>query len=226
MSKYLFHRIDFAKYSRSEMIKRSKKYLKQIQQRRTVREFSKEQVPLDVLKNCLLAAGSAPSGANRQPWHFVIVSDPDIKKRIRISAEKEEKEFYSHRAPIAWLKDLEPLGTDENKPFLEIAPHLIVIFQKKYTVKESGKKHINYYAPESVGIATGILISALHFSGVATLTHTPSPMKFLNKILDRPASEKPYLILVTGYPSKNAVIPDIKKYTLDKITTFVDNYRD
>jgi nitroreductase len=205
------------------MIKRSEKYLKQIQQRRTVREFSQEQVPLDVLKNCLLAAGSAPSGANRQPWHFVIVSDPDIKKRIRLSAEKEEKEFYNHRAPLVWLKDLEPLGTDENKPFLELAPHLIVIFQKKYTVRESGKKHINYYAPESVGIATGILISALHFSGVATLTHTPSPMKFLNKILDRPDSEKPFLILVTGYPSKNAVIPDIKKYPLDKITTFVDN---
>jgi nitroreductase len=205
------------------MINRSVKYLHQLRQRRTVREFSQEEVPREVLKNCLLAAGSAPSGANRQPWHFVIISDLKTKKRIRLAAEKEEKEFYDHRATAEWLKDLEPLGTDEKKPFLEFAPHLIVIFQKKYNIGKDRKKHINYYAPESVGIATGILISALHFSGLATLTHTPSPMKFLNKILDRPESEKPFLILVTGYPSKNAVIPDIKKLPLDKITTFVDN---
>ncbi len=222
MKNYLFHRIKFTKYSRTEMIKRSEEYLNQIRRRRSVREFSKEEVPRYVLNNCLLAAGSAPSGANRQPWYFVIVSDPAKKKRIRIAAEKEEKEFYKHRATSDWLKDLEPLGTDENKPFLEHAPHLIVIFQKKYSVSDDRKKHINYYAPESVGIATGMLISALHFSGVATLTHTPSPMKFLNKILNRPNSEKPFLILVTGYPLKNAMIPDINKYSLDKITTFVD----
>lgn len=223
MKEYLFHRVKFTRYSRTEMIKRSEEYLNQIRRRRTVREFSQEDVPKDVLENCLLAAGSAPSGANRQPWYFVIVSDSNTKKRIRLAAEEEEKEFYDHRATADWLEDLAPLGTDENKPFLELAPHLIVIFQKKYTVSEDRKKHINYYAPESVGIATGMLISALHFSGVATLTHTPSPMKFLNKILDRPDSEKPFLILVTGYPLKNALIPDIKKYPLDKITTFVDH---
>ncbi len=223
MKEYLFHRVKFTRYSRTEMIKRSEEYLNQIRRRRTVREFSQEDVPKDVLENCLLAAGSAPSGANRQPWYFVIVSDPAIKKRIRIAAEKEEREFYKHRATPEWLKDLEPLGTDENKPFLEFAPHLIVIFQQKYRVSKNRKKHINYYATESVGIATGMLISALHFSGVTTLTHTPSPMKFLNKILDRPESEKPFLILVTGYPSENAMIPDIKKKLLENFTNFMNH---
>jgi iodotyrosine deiodinase len=173
-----------------------------------------------VIKNAILAAGTAPSGANMQPWHFAVVTNPEKKREIREGAEKEERAFYQGRAPEEWLRALAPLGTDENKPFLETAPCLIVVFLKKYTIDEEGKEHKNYYPTESVGIATGILITALHLSGLATLTHTPSPMKFLNKILGRPDSERPFLILVTGYPRSNASVPVISKYQLDQIATF------
>lgn len=215
-----FETLKFTKKSINEMIEISHSFYLDLERRCTVRDFSNCPIPNEVIKNALLAAGTAPSGANMQPWHFVVVTNPKTKKEIRKAAEKEEKAFYHDRAPDEWLKALEPLGTDENKPFLEVAPCLIVVFLKKITVDEDGKKHKNYYATESVGIATGILITALHMSGLATLTHTPSPMKFLNKILGRPKYERPFLILVTGYPSINAKVPVIKKYQLDQIATF------
>jgi nitroreductase len=174
-----------------------------------------------VLENALKAAGSAPSGANMQPWHFVVVQDSAVKKRIREAAEAEERELYQHRASDEWLQALAPLGTDANKAFLQHAPALIAIFLKKFTLDESGRKHKNYYTAESVGIATGILITALHNAGLATLTHTPSPMKFLSQILERPDYERPYLLLVCGYPSDDATVPDIKRRPLEDIATFV-----
>ena len=188
--------------------------------RRTVREFSSEPINKDIIENCIKAAGTAPSGANKQPWYFVIVSNPDLKKEIRIAAEKEEKSFYNEKAPQEWLHALEPFGTDENKPFLETAPYLIVIFEQKYKIDKDGNKEKNYYTSESVGIATGILITALHRVGIASLTHTPSPMKFLNKILDRPENEKPFLVLVVGYPANNVKVPDIKRKPISSISEF------
>ena len=170
----------------------------------------------------MLAAGTAPNGANRQPWHFVVVSNPDIKKRIREAAEKEEEAFYSGRAPDDWLEALAPLGTDANKPFLETAPYLIVIFAQTYELSKDGGKTKNYYVQESVGIATGLLITAIHEAGLVSLTHTPSPMGFLNEILGRPLNERPYLILVVGYPDKEAQVPDISKKSLDEIATFIE----
>jgi iodotyrosine deiodinase len=213
---------EFHKYPPEKMKERSKQFLKDIKRRRTVRDFSDRPVPLEAIENCIKAAATAPSGANRQPWHFVVVSNRIIKKQIRIAAEKEEHEFYVHRAPADWLAALAPLGTDEQKPFLEEAPYLIVIFSQSYQMTPDGKKMKNYYVPESVGIATGVLITALHHSGLATLTHTPAPMKFLNKILGRPSNEKPFLILVVGYPAKGTRVPAIKKKGLSKIADFVD----
>lgn len=211
---------EFQEKNREEMVVISESFYLDMKRRRTVREFSDRPIPYEVIKNALLAAGTAPSGANMQPWHFVVVSKPEIKKDIRKAAEKEEKAFYQRHAPEEWLRALQPLGTDENKPFLETAPCLIVVFLKKVTIDEDGKKHKNYYTTESVGIATGILITALHLSGLATLTYTPSPMKFLNKILGRPDTERAFLVLVTGYPSRNAKVPVISKYQLDQIATF------
>jgi nitroreductase len=170
----------------------------------------------------LLAAGTAPNGANRQPWHFVVVQNPELKRKIRIAAEKEEQEFYRERAPKEWLEALAPLGTDEHKAFLEKAPVLIAIFGESYEQKPDGTKVKNYYVTESVGIATGILITALHHAGLATLTHTPSPMKFLNELLNRPANERPFLLLVVGYPAENATVPAITKKTLNEIADFIE----
>ena len=220
MTETKFEPLKFTEKSADEMIAASRSFYLDVKRRRTVREFSGRTVPDDVIKNAILAAGTSPSGANQQPWHFVVVSEPEKKREIREAAEKEEREFYQGRAPYEWLRVLEPLGTDENKPFLEIAPYLIVVFLKKTTTDESGIVHKNYYPTESVGIATGILITALHLSGLATLTHTPSPMKFLNKILARPDSERPFLILVTGYPSSEAMVPMISKYQLAQIASF------
>jgi nitroreductase len=217
MEKHKFKPLNFTRYSEKEMLEKSAYFLELIKQRRTVREFSEESVDEKIIENAIAAAGSAPSGANLQPWHFVVVSSRDIKKQIRVAAEQEEKEFYSGRAPESWLEDLEPLGTDEFKPFLENAPHLIVIFEKKYEKDEEGKTRKFYYTKESVGIACGMLITALHMSGLTTLTHTPSPMNFLNTILNRPGNEKPYLILVTGYPAENCTVPDINKKNLKDI---------
>jgi len=213
---------DYKAYPEAEMKRRSEEFYADIRRRRTVREFSNKPVAREVIENCLLAAGTAPNGANRQPWHFVVVGNPAIKKRIREAAEKEEEEFYEHRAPQDWLEALAHLGTDEHKPFLEIAPYLIVIFAQSYEATPEGGKLKNYYVQESVGIATGFLINALHHVGLVTLTHTPSPMGFLNEILKRPANERPYLILVTGYPAENAKVPDIRKKSFEEIATFLE----
>ena len=207
-------------YPIQEMQERSAKFLEDIQRRRTIRDFSDKMVPEDIIVNCLKSAGTAPSGANRQPWHFSIVSNPEIKRKIREAAEEEEGKFYNERAPDEWLEALEPLGTDENKPFLEKAPYLIVIFSEAYGLDEKGNKIKNYYVPESVGIATGILITALHNAGLATLTHTPSPMNFLREILERGENERAFLILVTGFPSENATVPNIQKKKLEDYTSF------
>ena len=189
--------------------------------RRSVRSFTTDPVPRDVIENCISAAGTAPSGANRQPWHFVVVEDPEIKRQIRQAAENEEKAFYHERAPDDWLQALAPLGTDENKPFLEDAPYLIVVFAESYGVGEAGQKIKNYYVSESVGISTGILITALHEAGLATLTHTPSPMKFLNQILGRPENERAFVLMPVGFPANDAVVPDIARKGLDEIATWM-----
>lgn len=207
------------KFTPEQMLEQSSQHLRAMQTRRSVRDFSSEPVPLEVIQNCIQVAGLAPNGANRQPWHFVIVQDANKKRAIREAAEAEEREFYQQRAPEEWLNALAPLGTDAEKPFLETAPYLIVIFSQSYGNSPTGEKVKHYYVQESVGIATGFLITALHLTGLATLTHTPSPMKFLNRILGRPESEKPYLILVVGYPAENAVVPIIaKKRATDLIT--------
>lgn len=204
-----------------EMRRRAIEFHEAVARRRTVREFSERDVPREVVEQAVRAAGTAPSGANRQPWHFVIVTDQLIKRQIREAAEKEEAEFYSWRAPEDWLEALRPFGTDERKPFLEIAPYLIVVFAQMHGVDDEGETVKHYYVNESVGIATGILITALHQAGLATLTHTPSPMRFLNEILGRPRYERPFLILVTGFPADSAQVPKISKKSLDEIASFV-----
>ncbi len=211
----------YREYSPEEMRERAKTFREEMQHRRTIRTFSSRPVPREIIEECLRAAGTAPNGANMQPWHFVVVSDPNVKKQIREGAEKEEREFYERRAPDEWLEALAPLGTDWHKPFLEEAPYLIIIFGLSNTILPDGTKHKNYYVTESVGIATGMLITALHHSGLASLTHTPSPMAFLNKILARPANERPFLVLVVGYPTEGTTVPDISKKSLDEIATFI-----
>ena len=220
MPKAQFAPLKFEEKSVDEMVATSQSFYRSMKQRRTVRDFSARAIPDEVIKNAILAAGTAPNGANMQPWHFVVVTKPETKKEIREAAEKEERAFYQGRASEEWLKALEPFDTTDSKPFLEIAPCLIVVFLKKTTIDEQGREHKNYYTNESVGIATGMLLTALHLSGLVTLTHTPSPMKFLNKILGRPDNERPYLIIVTGYPSDTAQVPVISKYRLDQIATF------
>ncbi|MEL7184971.1 MAG: nitroreductase family protein [Pseudomonadota bacterium] len=202
------------------MRERLQAFYEDIDRRRTVREFSDRPVPLDVIETALRAANTAPSGANLQPWHFVVISDPDVKSKIRDAAEVEEREFYEHRASEEWLAALEPLGTDEHKPFLETAPYLIAVFLQKFGELPDGRKVKHYYPTESTGLATGMLITALHMAGLATLTHTPSPMRFLNEILDRPKSERPFLLLVVGYPADDAEVPDIARKPLEDFVTF------
>ena len=211
----------YREYPIAEMQQRAADFYAEIKRRRTVRDFSARAVPREIIENCLRAAGTAPSGANMQPWNFVVVSNPAVKQRIRVAAEAEEREFYAEKAPPEWLEALAPLGTDPNKPFLDIAPYLIVIFAQSYGVTPSGRKVKHYYAQESVGIATGILIAALHHAGLATLTHTPSPMSFLNEILNRPSNERPFLVLVVGYPADDAQVPAITKKPLEEIATFI-----
>lgn len=206
---------------RLDMRERAAAFREAMARRRTVRQFSERSIDREVIDHCLLVAGSAPSGANLQPWHFVVVSDPAIKKQIREGAEHEEREFYHGRAPQEWLDALAPLGTDDQKPFLDTAPYLIAIFAQSYGVLPDGRKVKNYYVQESVGIATGMLITAIHHAGLVSLTHTPSPMGFLNAILNRPPNEKPYLLLVVGYPAEGAMVPDITKKSLAEIATFV-----
>ena len=211
----------YAEYEPAEMIARAGAFRTNLSRRRTVRHFSDRPLPREVIEQCLLAAGSAPSGANQQPWHFVVVVDPAVKRQIRAAAEAEERDFYESRAPQEWLDALAPLGTDANKPFLETAPYLIAIFAQSYSLLPDGRKVKNYYVQESVGIATGFLIIALHNVGLATLTHTPSPMGFLSEILGRPANERPFLLLVAGYPAEDATVPLISKKPLAEIATFL-----
>jgi len=203
-------KLQYTKFTIKESIKKSKNFYNLIKKRRSVREFNKEKIDIKIIENAILSAGTAPNGANLQPWHFVIIKNLKVKKKIREAAEKEEIEFYNFKAPEAWLKALEPLGTDSNKKFLEDAPILIAIFEKKYSLKK-GEKIKNYYVRESVGIATGILITCLHISGLCMLTHTPSPMNFLNKILKRPSNEKPFALLIVGYPDNNCKVPTFAK---------------
>jgi iodotyrosine deiodinase len=212
---------DFKRLSKDKMMKRSSKFFNEMKKRRTIRNFSSKNISREIIDNCIKAAMTAPSGANMQPWYFVIVTDSKIKKQIRIAAEKEEHEFYTKRATKEWLDALSILATDEQKPFLEKAPFLIAVFAKSYNVLPDGKRVKNYYVQESVGIACGILITALHNAGLASLTHTPSPMNFLNKILNRPLNEKPFMLIVTGYPSKNAKVPKIKKKSFEECVTKV-----
>lgn len=212
----------YREYPPEEMSRRAQDFYEDIKRRRTVREFSDRPIPRGIIENCLLAAGTAPNGANRQPWHFVVVRDPQVKREIRVAAEREERIFYRERAPQDWLEALAPLGTDENKPYLEIAPYLIAIFAQNYEVTAGGDKSKNYYVTESAGIATGFLIMAIHNAGLISLTHTPSPMGFLNKILNRPLNERPFLLLVVGYPAEGVKVPDIHKKPLSEIASFLE----
>jgi nitroreductase len=212
---------DYQRYPEEEMRQRAADFYTEIRRRRTVRDFSAEPVPRGIVENAIRAAGAAPNGANMQPWHFAVVSDPAVKQQIRAAAEEEERAFYNERAPEEWLEALAPLGTDWSKPFLETAPYLVAIFAQRYGLSESGRKVKNYYVQESVGIATGFLIAALHHAGLATLTHTPSPMDFLGQILGRPANEKAFLLLVVGYPAADAQVPAISKKPLEEIASFV-----
>ena len=209
----------FEELSEEQMKTRALEFNALMQRRRTVRDFSSREVPRELIEICLTAAGSAPSGANRQPWHFALISDPDIKRKIRSSAEIEEEEFYSKRAPQDWLDALAQLGTDSDKPFLEQAPFLIVVFAQKFVVDNKGNKQKNYYVTESASIAAGLLIAALHNAGLATLTHTPSPMKFLNTILARPSTEKPLMVIVIGYPKEGARVPAIQRKILNEFVS-------
>ena len=213
--------LNFTEYPIAEMQERASSFRKEMQKRRTVRHFSDKPVPREIIEECLLAAGTAPNGANLQPWKFVVVGDPKVKHEIRVEAEKEEDEFYHRRAPQEWLDALAPLGTDEHKEFLDVAPYLIAIFGKTHSTLPDGRRVKNYYVNESVGIATGFLITALHHAGLVSLTHTPSPMGFLNNILNRPSEEKPFLLLITGYPAEDAQVPVITKKPLEEIVTFI-----
>jgi iodotyrosine deiodinase len=211
----------YREFPPAEMLERAEAFRAGLARRRTVRQFSDRPVSRELIETCLLAGGTAPSGANLQPWHFVVVGDGAVKTRIREAAEVEERDFYHHRAPKEWLEALAPLGTDEHKAYLESAPWLIAIFAERYGINAKGERFSHYYVQESVGIATGFLIAALHHAGLVTLTHTPSPMGFLNDVLGRPAHEKPFLLLVVGYPAADAVVPDISKKSIGEIATFV-----
>jgi len=214
--------LDHHRLPEAETLARATDFAARVARRRTVRDFAPDPVPRAVIERCLAAAGTAPSGANQQPWHFVAIgADAALRRRIRAAAEEEEREFYEKRAPKEWLEALAPLGTDPNKPFLETAPWLIAIFVRAHGVAPGGGVVKHYYATESVGIATGILITAVHEAGLVSLTHTPSPMGFLNTLLGRPANERPFLLLVVGYPSPGAQVPDITREPLDSIATFL-----
>lgn len=221
MKKAQFIPLEFEELPVAEMRRRAADFYARMKRRRTVRDFSDRPVPRDIIETCLLAAGTAPNGANLQPWYFVVVGDTAVKRQIRQAAEAEEREFYARRATEEWLEALAPLGTDANKPFLETAPYLIAIFAQSYGIGPDGGKIKHYYVQESVGIAAGLLITALHQAGLATLTHTPSPMNFLNEILERPGNERPFLLLVVGHPLPNCTVPKIEKKPLSEIATFV-----
>jgi len=212
--------LEFQKIETEEQIRRAERFYENLNRRRTVREFSSEKVPFEVIEKAILTAGTAPSGANMQPWRFVVVRDKEIKRKIRIAAEKEEYESYHGRMSEKWLRRLAILGTDEHKPFLEIAPILIVVFRIN-SITENGESEPTYYSQESVGIAVGMLLAALHNAGLATLTHTPSPMRFLQEILNRPKNEIPFVLIPVGFPATNAKVPDIKRKTLAEIMEII-----
>ncbi len=205
-------------YSSSEMLEKSKSFFEWMDKRRTVRDFSSKPISKEVIENIILSASTAPSGAHKQPWTFCVVSDPLIKKKIRIEAEKEEYESYNGRMPEEWLKDLRPLQTDWHKEFLETAPYLIIVFKKSYELKDDGKKGTVYYATESCGLACGFLLTAIHHAGLAALTHTPSPMNFLSKVLNRPENEKPFLLVPVGYAAEECWVPELKRKNLYEVS--------
>ena len=207
-------------YSSEEMTERSRSFYQKLNRRRSIREFSDRPVPREVIENLIQAASTAPSGAHKQPWTFCAVSNPELKRKIREAAEKEEKESYEHRMGERWLNDLAPMATDMHKPFLEIAPWLIVVCKRPYELDPDGNKKNNYYVNESVGIACGMLITAIHQAGLVTLTHTPSPMRFLTQLLKRPENERAFLLLPVGYPKEPAYVPDLKRKGLEDIAVF------
>lgn len=211
-------------YSDAEMVARSAEFLDLVRGRRTCRYFADTPVPREVIENAILAAGTAPSGANHQPWHFAVIAKGPVRTELRKQAEQEEKDFYAGRGSDEWLKALEPLGTEWEKPFLEVAPWLIVVFAERYGVDAEGNRYNNYYVPESVGMAAGLLVTSLHNAGLATLTHTPSPMGFLREICGRPDSERPIMIVVAGHPAPDATVPKKagEKKTLDQIASFIE----
>ena len=216
-----FKQLDFQEFTGEDMQSRSETFLNEISKRRSIRTFSDRSVPIEIIYNCIQTAASAPSGANKQPWQFIVVKDPAMKSKIRQAAELEEKEFYRHRATKEWLEDLNQFGTDWHKPFLDIAPYLIVVFKQAYDIKDDGSQRKNYYVNESVGIASGFLLAALHHAGLATLTHTPSPMNFLGEILNRPPNEKASLLIPVGYPAADTTVPELIKKPLEEVTTIV-----
>ena len=207
-------------YSEEEMKVRTAAFLTWMEKRRTCRDFSDKPVPEDVIENVILTAATAPSGAHKQPWTFCVVSDQGLKKQIREAAEKEEQESYNNRMSAEWLNDLAPIGTGWQKPFLEIAPYLIIVFKRSYEFEANGHKHQNYYVTESVGLACGFLLAAIHDAGLVALTHTPSPMNFLCKILNRPENEKPFLLIPVGYPATECWVPDLKRKELNEVAIF------
>jgi iodotyrosine deiodinase len=212
---------DWREYPPDEMLLRARAMREELQRRRTIRDFSDRAVPRELIEEAIRAAGTAPNGANRQPWHFVAIADPAIKSRIRQAAEIEERDFYQ-TAPMEWLAALAPLGTDEQKPFIEVAPWVIAVFAERWGLGPNMKRQTNYYVQESVGIACGMMLATLHHAGLATLTHTPSPMRFLNELLGRPAQEKAMMLVVVGYPAPDARVPVITKKGLDEIATFLE----
>ena len=213
--------LDFKEFTDEDMQSRSETFLNEMSKRRSIRTFSDRSVPIEIIYNCIQTAASAPSGANKQPWLFVVVKDPAVKAKIRQAAELEEKEFYRHRATKEWLEDLNQFGTDWHKPFLDIAPYLIVVFKQAYDINDDGSQRKNYYVNESVGIASGFLLAALHHAGLATLTHTPSPMNFLGEILNRPPNEKAFLLIPVGYPAADTTVPELIKKPLEEVSTIV-----
>ncbi len=222
MSPSLYNTLpNYREYPVDDMRKRARDYYLEMNRRRTIRAFADRPVPREIIADCIRSAATAPSGANQQPWTFVAVSDPSVKSRIRVAAEKVEQKFYTGKSTQKWVADLAPLGTHASKPFLETAPYLIVIFAQRYGLAPDGTKIKHYYVQESVGIATGLLVSAVHNAGLVSLTYTPANMSFLNRILERPDNEKPFLILVTGYPAKEASLPDIKRKEIGAVAAFI-----
>jgi nitroreductase len=211
----------YREYPLEEMRQRAAAYYAELRRRRSVRAFSDRSVPRSVIDDCLRAAGTAPSGANMQPWHFCVISDPGVKRQIREAAEETERAFYAQRASEEWLGALSSLGTDAAKPFLEQAPYLIAIFSQRYGLDDQGNRVQHYYVTRSVGIATGFLIAAVHHAGLAALTYTPSPMRFLGEILGRPANERPFLLLAVGYPAPGVTVPAIDRKPLAEIATYI-----